>query len=89
MPCTVFVVDDAVAITLSLPKFEIDTLQFDNVKVYPDAVVKVPEPDTVATENVVFAPIVKVYPELTDKVPAPAQYASLEDVVIEAPTVRV
>ncbi len=53
----------------------------------PNAIV--PAPEIVGIDSVVFTPIVSVYPEPTDKVPEPTQYVSLEDVVMEAPTVTV
>jgi hypothetical protein len=67
----VFDVDEAVAITLLLPKFVTDTLQFDNFRVYPDATDNVPDPDTVPKLKVYDALIVKVYPELIERVPVP------------------
>jgi len=55
--------------------------------VYPDDMDNVPAPETVDTENVVFAPIVKVYPEEIDRVPAP-ETVDTENVVF-APIVKV
>ena len=66
-----FVVDEVIDIVLLFPKFCIDKLQFDRVKIFPDVTVKVPLPDTVDIEKVVFVAIVKVYPEFIERVPAP------------------
>jgi hypothetical protein len=46
-------------------------LQFDNVRVYPDATESVPAPETVPKLKVYDADNVSVYPELIERVPVP------------------